>query len=187
MPILAQAIGIVAMCFNISSYQFKNKRNVLLFQLISSVLFSVNMFMLGATMGGILNAIGVIRAFVFLYRDRIQPHLKAINLSFMLVYILSYVLLFTVLGKEPTAKNLIIELLPLIGMGAMTIGFSGTNAKAIRIYGFISSPCWLTYNCFNFAIGAILCEAFAIVSNLLAFIRLDLKKKATDKTEEVQS
>ncbi len=46
-----QAIGIVAMATNISAYQFKNKRDLLLCVCIGSALFSVNLFLLGAVTG----------------------------------------------------------------------------------------------------------------------------------------
>ena len=46
-----QTIGIVAMATNISAYQFKNKRDLLLCVCIGSALFSVNLFLLGAVTG----------------------------------------------------------------------------------------------------------------------------------------
>ena len=52
--IIAQAIGILAMAFNIISYQGKQQKTVIALQLIGACLFSVNFLMLGATIGGIL-------------------------------------------------------------------------------------------------------------------------------------
>ena len=68
-------------------------------------------------------------------------------------------------------------------MSAMTFAFAGNNSKIIRLSGFISSPCWLTYNIFNNAIGGIICEVFILVSIISALIRIDIlgKKEKEDK------
>lgn len=175
MHIFAQQIGILAMSANVVSYQFKSKRTILAFQLLGSTLFAVNMFLLDAIMGGILNIVGILRAIVYMQKERFGSNVKLINSGFMLIYALSYVAVFMVLKKEPSLVNLAIELLPIIGMSVMTVGFSGTNAKTIRICGFINSPCWLIYNCVNFSIGGILCEIIGLFSAIFAYFRLDKK------------
>ena len=67
--IIAQAVGIVAMLFNILSYQQKSSKGAITFQLVGSSLFAVNFFMLGATVGGIMNLIAAFRAIVFVNKD----------------------------------------------------------------------------------------------------------------------
>ena len=54
---IAQGFGIAAMTMNCLSYQQKNRRTVLLFQRIGSILFAVNFFMLDAFAGALLNAV----------------------------------------------------------------------------------------------------------------------------------
>ena len=95
----------------------------------------------------------------------------------MIVYFASYILTFTVFGKEPTVFNFIIEFLPLIGMIATTISYRFTDAKAIRRFGLISSPAWLVYNIANLAVGAILCEVLSLGSIIIGIIRLDRKNQ----------
>ena len=177
MYIAAQIIGIVAMGTNIISYQFKSRKMLLFFQFLGSALFAVNMFMLDATMGGILNILGVARALTYINKDKIKIPLIYVNSAFVLAYVSCYVLLFTVFGTKPTAINMISEILPVLGMSIMTFALAGDDAKKIRLCGFINSPCWLIYNCFNFAIGGILCEAFSLISITSAFIRIDIMGK----------
>ena len=184
MILTAQIIGIVAMAANVIAYQFKSKRSIILCQLLGSTLFAVNMFMLGAVMGGLLNIVGIARALVYIKPERLKLPRIAINGIFMLLYIASYVLVFAVFGKEPTPFNLIVEILPLVGMGAMTVGLSLNGAKRIRICGFINSPCWLIYNILNFSIGGILCEVFGLISVTSAYIRLDRKKNSGTKEDK---
>lgn len=174
--IIAQAIGIFAMAFNILSYQQKTRKNAIAFQLVGSSLFSLNFLMLGATVGCILNAVGIIRALVFLNKEKLHADHPVWLAGFTAIYILSYILAFTAFGKEPTPFNFFIELLPVIGTLATTISFRLTDAKSIRRYGLISSPSWLVYNCVNFAIGAIICEVLSLCSITIGIIRLDRKK-----------
>ena len=174
--LLAQLIGIVAMLFNIFSYQQKTRSRAIAFQLGGALFFCVNFLMLGALVGGILNAVAAIRAVVFLNRDKLQANRPVWLAGFTAVYILSYILTFTVFGKEATIVKLLVELLPVIGMTATTISFRLTDAKAIRRYGLISSPCWLVYNIANFSIGAILCEILSLGSIVLGILRLDKQK-----------
>ena len=177
MEFAAQAIGILAMLVNIVSYQFKSRKNVLFCMFAGSTLFAVNMFMIGAVMGGILNIVGIARALVYINKDKLKIPIKLLNTLFILVYAASYALSFTVFNTEPILKNFILELLPAIGMSVMTIALSGNDAKKIRLLGFVNSPCWLIYNCFNFAVGGILCEVFSLVSITAAFIRIDIMSK----------
>ena len=171
--IATQIVGIFAMAFNIWSYQQKQQRFIIALQLVGSLLFTVHFFMLGAYMGGLLNAIGIIRAIVFLYKDKLKSEHFLWLVGFILVYILSYVLTFTLLGKAFNPKNAIVELLPVIGMTATTFAFRAKTAKTTRLLGFISSPAWLIYNIISLSIGAICCEVFSLISILVGLLRLD--------------
>ncbi len=174
--ICAQAVGIAAMAFNILSFQMKTPGKVMLCQLIGSLLFAVNFFMLDAIVGAIMNLIGVIRAVIYLKKDRFRADHILWLVGFTLLYIVSYVLTFTVLGSEFTAKNAILEVLPVIGMLATTISYRLQSAKSIRAYGLVSSPAWLIYNIANVAIGAIVCEVLSLGSIVLGMWRYDRKR-----------
>ena len=177
MDILAQAFGIIAMAAIVLSYQCKNKKALLLVQMVGNVFFAANMLMIGAYVGGLLNTIGIVRAIVYMQKERIKLPIKAVNGIFIFLYFVAYALVFTVFGKELTLANAAIELLPVIGMSALTFGFAGSNAKTVRLCSLINSPCWLIYNCCNLSIGGILCEVISLVSLASAMIRLDFKKK----------
>ena len=78
-------------------------------------------------------------------------------------------------GKTFNPANAIVEILPVIGMTATTFAFRCKTAKATRLLGLVSSPAWLIYNIVNFAIGAICCEVFSLISIIVGLIRLDGK------------
>lgn len=83
--IIAQIIGIIAMLFNILSYQGKKQRTVIILQFFGAALFSVNFLMLGATVGGILNIIAAVRAVIFTFKDKF----KADKLPWLIAFIAS--------------------------------------------------------------------------------------------------
>ena len=175
--LIAQIVGLFAMAFNIFSYQQRTQKRAIAFQLGGSILFAVNYLMLGAVVGGILNAVGIVRALVFLNKEKLNATKPVWLMGFTGVYLLSYLLTFTVFGKEATAFNLIVEFLPVIGMTATTISFRLSDAKAIRRFGLVSSPSWLVYNIVSFSVGAIICEVLSLCSIFIGMFRLDRSKK----------
>lgn len=168
--IIAQAFGIVGMTLNAVSYQAKKQRSIILYQFFGGAFFVVNMFLLDAYMGALLNVIGVVRAAVYANKDRIR-NVKLCAGAFIGAFLVSYVLVFTLFGKELTAVNALVELLPLMAMTAMTVAFSLPSAQTVRGFALFSSPCWLIYNCVNLSVGGILCESFSIVSAVTAMVR----------------
>ena len=175
--IIAQGLGILAMAFNIYSFQMKTSKKVIMLQMFGGALFSVSFFMLGATVGGILNAVAAFRAVIYIYEEKFRAKHIAWLYFFIAVFIASYILTFTVFKKPFTVTNAQIELLPVIGMTASTISFRLNNAKAIRRYGLISSPSWLIYNIINVAVGAIVCEVLSLFSIFIGMLRFDIKGK----------
>lgn len=175
--IIAQAIGIVAMALNILSFQQKVQRNIIIMQFFGASLFAVNMFMIGATVGGFLNLLGAFRAIVFANKEKFRAD-KIIWVHFFnAMYLVSYIVTFAVFGKAPTFINFVIEFLPIIGMVASGIGFYLSEAKTVRKLGLVSSPSWLVYNIYNMAVGGIICEILAMVSIVIGMIRHDMKKR----------
>lgn len=174
--IIAQGLGILAMICNIYSFQRKTSNGVILCQMFGGLLFSVSFFMLGATVGGILNAIAAFRAIIYINEKKLHATHLAWLIFFELTFIASYILTFTVFGKPFTLANALLELLPVIGMTASTISFRLQSAKAIRGFGLISSPSWLIYNIVNIAVGAIVCEVLSIGSIFIGMLRYDIKR-----------
>ena len=175
--LIAQAIGIIAMAFNILSYQQRTPKRVITFQLFGSALFAMNYLLLGAPVGMCMNLIGILRATVYSNREKFRADRMAWLLLFVSLFVTSYVLSFTVFGMPFTLRNAILELLPVIGMTATTISFRLQNAATIRKFGLISFPCWVTYNAASGSIGGVICELFSICSIVIGLIRYDLKPR----------
>ena len=177
MKTFAQILSIFAMLLLIASFQFKKQRSIIIMQLIGCALFSLSYFWLGALMGAITNAINVVKNGIFTFKQKLKADHPAYLVLFSALAIASYVLVFTVFDKEPTAVNFIVELLPVIAVIVSTISFMSKDAKTVRRLNLINSPCWLTYNIVSFSIGGIICEVFCLSSTIIGIIRLDRNKK----------
>ena len=175
--IIAQTVSIIAMAMNVLSFQQKSKNGVIAFQLIGGFLFALSFLLLGSYMGALLNLLGFARAIVYLNPKLFRSESILWLYGFTLCYLLSYVATFLVLDTEPTAKNLIVEFLPVIGMTAGHVGIYLGKARTIRYLGYVASPSWLIYTIFTFSIGAIICEVINLVSITVGILRFDIKKK----------
>ena len=183
--IFAQVIGIVAMLINVLSYQCKKQRPLIVMQLVSSTFYAVNLFILDAPTGCVLNLVGICRALVFSNKKFFRADRKIWIAVFSLASAGVYALTFLVFGKDPTAKNLIIEFLPVIGMIATTVGFYRDGAKDVRLLSLINSPCWLVYHLTTKSIGGIAGEVVMLISIIVGYLRHDRKKPAADGEESV--
>ena len=177
LDLIAQAVGIAGMFFNIFSYQQKTPKRVITFQFFGSILFALNYLLMGALVGMCMNIVGIMRALVYSNREKLRADRLFWLILFTSLYFLSYILTFTVFGTEFTFRNAVLELLPVIGMIATTVSFRLQSAAMIRKFGMISSPCWLAYNVMNFAVGAMVCDLFGLCSAVIGMIRYDLPRR----------
>lgn len=177
MVIFAQILGLIGMTMNLVSFQLREQKKLIRLQFYSSIVFAVHYLLLGATMGCILNCLGICRAFVFSNKEKEWARKKGWLPLFIAAYFIVYILTFTVLGKDPTAYNLMLELLPAIGMTATTIGFYLENAAQVRRLSLMNAPTWLVYNLISGSIGGALTEVFCLISVVVGIIRLDIRKR----------
>ena len=175
--IIAQVTSIVGVGFNCLSFLQKKKTPLLILQLASSVMFALSYLLLGAIAGAIINVVSIVRAIVFLWKDKLNAGNAIWTAGFITAYLASYASSFLVFGKEPTWQNLIIEFLPVIAMTAIHLSFRYTETKMVRRFGLISSPSWLTYNVAVSSIGGMISELINFVTIIVGIIRLDLKKE----------
>lgn len=175
--IAGQVISVFAMAANIISYQQKKQSHLIICQLAGGILFSISFFLLGATVGGLLNLVAAVRAVIFIFADKLNASHPAWLGGFVALYIAFYILSFTAFGTEPTAINFVMEILPVIGMTALSVGFMLKDSGKMRIVGLISSPAWLIYNIYYFSVGAIICEAISLVSIFIGMYRHDRRER----------
>ncbi len=176
--VIVQGIGIIAMAFNILSFQCKKQRSIIVMQFFGSLFFCIHFYLDGAMTGALLNAVAVFRALVYSNKEKLKSDHVAWLALFIAASVACYPVAFLWLGS-PTDKWYYFgrELLPVVGMILSTFSFRADGAKGLRLLWFFSSPLWLTYNIWHHSIGGTVCETFAIISILSAMFRLDRKSK----------
>lgn len=177
METFAQILSIAGLACVVGSYQQKKKSTLIAVMAVGAALFAVHYLLLGAYAGFLMNSLAVLRGIVFYkeYRSPVTPKIWVWVIS--ILSLVAYALSFIVFNTPATPKNLFLELLPAIGMIALTISFNMTNAGQIRIMGFVNSTGWIIYNIAHLSIGGIGCEILCFGSIIIGILRYDIKKK----------
>lgn len=171
--VIAQVIGIAALILTIICYQFNSQKKILLTQICCSILFILNLALLGAWSGALLNIHGIARALVFYQRGR---HKWAESNLWVWLFCVLAVVCVGITYQSP------LDILPLVGTIFTTISLSKTDPKWIRRLTLPSPPCWFTYHLANHNIGGTLNEVFVFCSIVVAMFRYDRGDKSAEKT-----
>lgn len=167
MEILAQAIGIVAMIINISSFQCKKNKHLFLFIGIGSLLFAVNFMLLGAYVSAIYNIISIIRSALALNKKTFT------KTSFWILCAL-YVIGTALAYDNPW--SIVLFVAQIVQTYAMWF-MDGAGIRKSQY--FFVSPVWIVNNIIVFSIGGILCELFMMTSAFISYLRF--KKTGFEK------
>lgn len=158
--LVAQGIGIVAMLFNILSFQCKKNRHLMLMLGTGSLLFAVNYLLLGSLASAGFNVVSILRSVAVVNKKTTATPLFAVVCGlFVLVTVLTFDSIWT--------------LALLAAMLASTWAMWYKDGAVIRtVQFFFVSPIWLINNIFmTFTVGGIICEVFTIGSVIISFIR----------------
>ena len=163
--IIAQIFGIIGLIIIVLSFQCKKNRVFFTLQALSGASFAASFFILGNNVAACLNMFNILRGWAFGFAP--QKSKKYFALLTAALYIGA-----TVITYDPDSVALWLTLLilsaQLVGTTVMFIG----DPKTIRIaqIGYMS-PAWMVNNVIHFNLGGILCEAFNIISSIIAIIR----------------
>ena len=135
---------------------------LLLFQLISCLIFTAQFLILGAYTGALSLMINVLRNLLLL---RIGDW-KWVRSKLTLSVILMMLVAVTVYTWEGW-----LSLLPLMSVGITSIGYWTNNAQKIRLSQMFGSPCTLLYDALICSWGGVLNESIALVSIVVSIFR----------------
>ncbi len=176
-------LGIIAAIVNVLSYQIKQQRYYLFFQMIMATILVIQYGIIGAWAGMILNIIAATRALAFYFNKHERVGRIVLGTIFSLLNVAA-VIVVCVCFKEYWYMGLVIGVAQIVGTIAIATG-SNRTVKIAQM--FIVSPCWLAYAAFYTAIGhpnygGIIMETCNILSIIIFFIRIKYVEK---KKEEV--
>lgn len=176
---IGQAVSILGMLLAMISFQCKKNTVFFTLQALSGASFAASFFILGNNVAACLNVFNILRGWAFGFAP--EKSKKYFALLTVALYAGATALTF---DPETTALWLALLILSaqIVGTTVMYVG----DPKTIRIAQIAyMSPAWMVNNIIGFNIGGILCEAFNIVSSVIAIVRFRkewfAKKPRTDK------
>jgi len=167
MNIAAQIVGLVGIVCSLLSFQCKERKRVMLFQMSASALFCIQLFMVGAITGGCIDSISFVRTVVFSQNDKKW----ASSPIWLGVFIIAMIGTGILTWQDGWS------ILPIIGSVLSTIALWMKESKHIRGISLLVGPCWLIYNLIHGAYTGALNEVLAMTSIIIGIIRHDIKRK----------
>lgn len=180
---IGQLIGVAALILAFISFQQKSQQHIVFFQFLSSFLFSIHFFMIGAYVGSLLNGIGILRAAVFMHKKQRWAQSKVWLWLFIFICVGAGILTcdgdlnLNTWNIDLSSPAFYISLLPVVGMVFTTLAFWIENPAKVRRISLPSSPCWIIYNLYHHSWAGAGTELFIMTSILLAMFRYDYKIK----------
>lgn len=172
--IFIQFIGIVGFVFFAISFQYKDKKKILLMQLLSSIFFSVHLYLLGAISGAVINVIVSFRSYIYYKKD----NYKWAN-STAWLYI--FVGLFSIAGVF--TYNRWYSVIPAFNMITNSFSTWYGKGKTIRIVGLLIAPLWFMYDYNVNSIPGMINDVFMTTSIIVGMLRHDINYKKIRKLE----
>lgn len=159
----AQWLGVIAIILSFVGYQNKASKRVFFFQILTSFLWSVQLLLLGAYTGMVLNVLGLIRS-VFLYRNDTRWGQSRISMWVMTAAM--------AVGGIVSWQGWV-SILPTAAMVAGTPLLWTRRDKVVRAaqVGFIS-PLWLIHNYIMQSVPGVLTELLTMISVVITMIRV---------------
>lgn len=159
------------MAIIVISYQQKTHKNILVFQMVSGLLFTAHYVLIGAYTGAVMNLVGAFRSLVYSNRNKKWASSVIWPVLFSIGFLISGIL---------TWEN-VFSVLPLIAMLMSSIVLWIEQPKINRILSIPTSSCWLIYNIKTESIAGTATEIFVLASIIIGILRLDIKKEKSNK------
>ena len=161
-----QLIGFIGVAFFIVSYQIKSNKALFLFQLIGSLVFCIQFFIMGALSGALSLVVNIIRN-LLLVKVNEWKWVKSKWTLAAIIAILAAITAYTWAGP--------MSLLPFISVAVTSIGYWTNNAQKIRLSQMIGSPTVLVYDLLIRSWGGVLNESIVIISIIVSIVRFGWK------------
>ena len=165
--IIAQLFGLFALIVLIISFNTKNKKRLLKYQIFSCLLYGLQYLFLKAYTGFLMNIVCMIRNYLF-YKSK-----KKIPIYYLIIIISLIIILGIISYKD------IFSLLPISAVILYTIALFKGNTKIIRIFELICCLLYLLYNIKVQAYIGVISTIIEFIGCTILFIKHDIINKET--------
>ena len=166
MKLIPQIIGILAVATFLLSYQQKQRKNIILTNVISRCLYILQYILLGAYAGAVLDVLGAVSSVVagkkhtpWIYRYR-RMILIGMNLCILFAG-----------GTIAFLNKSWLDLFSIAGVLLHTNAFWLNDERKIRWVSLMGSPCWFVYNYTSRAYGSAVGEVLTMGSIVIAMVK----------------
>ena len=163
---VAQAVGLVALCITVLSYQARTTRGIALRQAAGSFFWTAHLLLLGAWTGGLLNALGLARGAVYSQRGA-RPWASRPFWPWLFGALCALAAAFAGLAQGEGPRLLLSLAAQCIGCYALWT----PRVRRARLLLLLVSFLWLAYDALSGSLPGTACELFSEVSILLALAR----------------
>ena len=159
--LLIQMIGGIGYFLLALSFYKKEKKEILIMQVISYIFFTIHYYLLNSITGTMCNILGLISLVIIYYLSVKNKNKKTIVLIMIPILLIISLL---------TYQN-IFSIFPIIAVIISLLSFINDNENIIRFIGIISAIGWLIYAIVYHSYVAIIFEIFIIISTVIAYIK----------------
>lgn len=158
---IGQFFGALAVLCGFLSYQTKDAKKLLIFQILTCAVFCVHYLLLGAMPAFWLNAVGTIRNITYFKKEKLGKWAK----------IMPFIFAFVMALLGIASWNGWYSIFIVAGLIINTLCLNLKKAQSIRWSILVTSPMVFTYDVFVMAIGGMIYEAVAIISAVIGIVR----------------
>ena len=164
--VIPQIVGLAAVGLFLLSYLQKTRRNIIILNVTSRLLYILQYLLLGAISGAALDIIGALSSIAAgqKHTSFIKKHRTAVIITINLL-IVSVGAAIALINKSP------LDLLPVVGVLLHTGAFWITSEKIIRRISFAGSPFWFVYNFLSRAYFSSVGDLLTMCSIVIAMVR----------------
>ena len=159
--LIIQFIGLIGYVLLSYSYFKKKKKDILLIQIFSYIMFILHYQFLGAITGSVCNLLGLLSFLIIYLFDVLKKNKKV-----LLCIIIPILLVISFITYEN-----IFSIFPIIGIVLAVLSFTTNNEDLIRRTGIVGAICWLIYSVVYKSYISIIFEAVTLVSVVIAYFK----------------
>ncbi len=169
LELFAQTVGFLALAANIASFHFKKYRQIVLVQMLSSVLFTVHFSLLyvsgrpDAATAGVLNGLSLFRNGLLLLTEKRRTEKGT---ALIAGFFSAAVIVFGILSWSSWVSALFITAMVLV-----TVSMSIRKPNVLRLLTMTAAPFAFVYDLLIGSAGGSVSEAVSFISALTAFLR----------------
>ena len=165
--ITVQGIGLLSLVCSLASFQMKKRGAIMKLQMTASLLFSLQLVLLGAITGACLDLISFVRTLIFSYRDKHKwASVHVWPIAFVSVMIITGIITY----------DSWYSFLAIAGSVLSTVALWMRDGKKIRLVSLVVGPCWFVYNMIAGSYTGAINEVIAVISIIVGIIRHDIKR-----------